>query len=344
MRYARPGRPAPDAKGDRMVGFLFRLETIEGEPAEPPTVSVAVPNWRPGDTIHLGHRTLRVVGTRDDDADLKVEDWPDRSYGIIVCSSNASRQVSLTPEHWREGDLDAIERRLESGGSDKGRVLWAVTYYMLPGRWEVMGALLVHMPQRRSKPILIRRVCLKRDLSIRDKTLVTALLVRGKANGRTGAAWRKNWRTASGTVAVMKGGAENNASSTVSASDLLHGLAQAYERFMSEGRLAVEPVDAYMPIFEALNWAAALDERSQTSAAVTARRIWSWRERVTGGELVAGFRFARHRAHHQWASVLYVSPGRLCLIPFRLRCSSGVGFRELPAGRDDHGKEEYADH
>jgi hypothetical protein len=207
-----------------------------------------------------------------------------------------------------------------------------VTYYMLPGRWEVLGALLLHMPQRRSKPILIRRVCLKRDLSIRDKTLVTALLVRGKANGRTGAAWRKNWRTASGTVAVMKGGAENNASSTVSASDLLHGLAQAYERFMSEGRLAVEPVDAYMPIFEALNWAAALDEAIADECGGHGAKDWSWRERVTGGELVAGFRFARHRAYHQWASVLYVSPGRLCLIPFRLRCSSGVGFASFQLG------------
>ena len=52
-----------------MAGFLFRLETVEGEPAEPPTLSAAVPNWKAGDTIHLGHRTLRVVGKRDEDAD-----------------------------------------------------------------------------------------------------------------------------------------------------------------------------------------------------------------------------------------------------------------------------------
>jgi hypothetical protein len=29
----------------------------------------AVPNWRPGDAIYLGRRTLRVVAVRDDDAD-----------------------------------------------------------------------------------------------------------------------------------------------------------------------------------------------------------------------------------------------------------------------------------
>jgi len=52
-----------------MTGFLFRLETADGAPAEPSTLSAAVPNWRAGDTIHLGRRTLRVIDRRDDDAD-----------------------------------------------------------------------------------------------------------------------------------------------------------------------------------------------------------------------------------------------------------------------------------
>jgi hypothetical protein len=61
-----------------MAGFLFRLETVEGEPAEPLTLSAAVPNWRPGDTIPLGKRTLIVLSKRDDHGDqppvLVVED------------------------------------------------------------------------------------------------------------------------------------------------------------------------------------------------------------------------------------------------------------------------------
>jgi hypothetical protein len=61
-----------------MAGFLFRLETTDGARAEPPTLSSAVPDWREGDTIHLGKRALRVVGKRDDDSDqppvLVVED------------------------------------------------------------------------------------------------------------------------------------------------------------------------------------------------------------------------------------------------------------------------------
>ena len=52
-----------------MAGFLFRLETVEGEPADPPTLSAAVPDWKPGHTIHFGHKTLVVVGKRDDDGD-----------------------------------------------------------------------------------------------------------------------------------------------------------------------------------------------------------------------------------------------------------------------------------
>jgi hypothetical protein len=44
------------------MAFLFKLETVESKPADPPTLSAAVPNWNAGDTIHLGRKTLRVVG------------------------------------------------------------------------------------------------------------------------------------------------------------------------------------------------------------------------------------------------------------------------------------------
>jgi hypothetical protein len=60
------------------MAFLFRLETKDGVPAEPPTLTSAVPNWSPGHTIPLGARTLRVVDVRYDEADdasvLVVED------------------------------------------------------------------------------------------------------------------------------------------------------------------------------------------------------------------------------------------------------------------------------
>ena len=61
-----------------MAGLLFRLETTDDAPAEPSSFSSAVQNWVPGETIHFGHKTMRVVAVRGDDSDetrvLVVED------------------------------------------------------------------------------------------------------------------------------------------------------------------------------------------------------------------------------------------------------------------------------
>jgi hypothetical protein len=51
------------------MAFLFRLETRDGTPADPPTLATVVPSWQAGDTIPLGGRSLRVIGIRDVDAD-----------------------------------------------------------------------------------------------------------------------------------------------------------------------------------------------------------------------------------------------------------------------------------
>jgi len=51
------------------MAFMFTLEHEDGTPAEPPILKTAVPNWKAGDTIPLGGRTLRVVGVKDDDVD-----------------------------------------------------------------------------------------------------------------------------------------------------------------------------------------------------------------------------------------------------------------------------------
>jgi hypothetical protein len=60
------------------MSFRFRLETVDVGRAEPAQLTSAVPNMRPGDTIGLGARTLRVVDVRYDEADdesvLVVED------------------------------------------------------------------------------------------------------------------------------------------------------------------------------------------------------------------------------------------------------------------------------
>ena len=71
-----------------MAGFLFKLETPDGAPAEPSSFSSAVPNWAPGETIHFGHRTVRVVGVRDDDADSprcwSWRIWPNDQLRVLI--------------------------------------------------------------------------------------------------------------------------------------------------------------------------------------------------------------------------------------------------------------------
>ena len=37
-----------------MAGFLSRLQTADGAAADPSTLEAAVPNWKAGDSIHLG--------------------------------------------------------------------------------------------------------------------------------------------------------------------------------------------------------------------------------------------------------------------------------------------------
>jgi hypothetical protein len=51
------------------MAFAYRLEDEAGNPGDPPTFQTAVPNWRAGEVIPLGGRSLRVVEVRDDDAD-----------------------------------------------------------------------------------------------------------------------------------------------------------------------------------------------------------------------------------------------------------------------------------
>jgi hypothetical protein len=59
--------------------ITFKLERLDGTPAEPPSIQSTVTNWRTGDTIPLGReRTLRVVGVvvskQDEPSVLIVED------------------------------------------------------------------------------------------------------------------------------------------------------------------------------------------------------------------------------------------------------------------------------
>jgi hypothetical protein len=50
-----------------MGAFAYNLELEDGTPSDLPTFKTAVPNWRIGDTIPLGSRSLLVIDVRDGD-------------------------------------------------------------------------------------------------------------------------------------------------------------------------------------------------------------------------------------------------------------------------------------
>jgi hypothetical protein len=57
------------------MAFTFMLEHADGTPADPPTFTTVAPQWRTGDMIPLGRRSLRVVGLREGEPPvLIVED------------------------------------------------------------------------------------------------------------------------------------------------------------------------------------------------------------------------------------------------------------------------------
>jgi hypothetical protein len=101
---------------------------------------------------------------------------------------------------------------------------------------------------------------------------------------------------------------------------LTGGYARAYERFQ-EAQSKGDPEATFQALFEALNWAVAIDEYIA--------RVWSPRGKVEGyhwrGDpalpeslvpVMAGLRYVRARVHHQWADAVYAQPG--AMLPFTL--------------------------
>jgi hypothetical protein len=125
---------------------------------------------------------------------------------------------------------------------------------------------------------------------------------------------------------------------------LFEGFEQARQRFAAvvndlEGRAA------YFALFEALNWAVALDER----IVATDLAKWQWRDRVADGDVVRGLRYARNRVHHDWVDALAIALGTLrpdtLVGPTTLLLLGGASewrwrdLRDLPPeeGPDRHG-------
>jgi hypothetical protein len=89
---------------------------------------------------------------------------------------------------------------------------------------------------------------------------------------------------------------------------MMRGFSLARERFAQAAEL-FGPEPAYFALFEALNWAVALDDIvGEIWRPEGERQGWSWRTRIEGAEVLIGIRVARNLAHHHWARALRFEP------------------------------------
>lgn len=85
---------------------------------------------------------------------------------------------------------------------------------------------------------------------------------------------------------------------------MFEGYAHATGRF-HEATKTRDPTAAFLPLFEALNWAVALDDRARKHWTPAGQPLgWEWRKKVRDAEIIQGVRFARNRVHHQWSDAL----------------------------------------
>jgi hypothetical protein len=85
---------------------------------------------------------------------------------------------------------------------------------------------------------------------------------------------------------------------------MFNGYVDALNRFEVAAKTH-DPVATYVPLFEALNWAVALDDRTAAHFVPDGKPVgYRWRERIPNAEFMGGVRFARNSVHHQWSDAL----------------------------------------
>jgi hypothetical protein len=118
---------------------------------------------------------------------------------------------------------------------------------------------------------------------------------------------------------------------TVDQQWLVDGYLQSVGRFQGAAT-ADSAEDAFHALFEALSWAASLDE------------LLGFPD---DSPVLRGLRFARNRVHHQWANALWLDPGGAefpMRLPFAFFEWRWRGAEQLPPGRNVRGRPVYQQH
>jgi hypothetical protein len=90
---------------------------------------------------------------------------------------------------------------------------------------------------------------------------------------------------------------------------MFEGYTAAVERFQAAARTR-DATAAFIPLFEALNWAVALDERAGKHWTPAGEPLgWGWREMMRDAEMMRGVRFIRNSVHHDWSDALALHKG-----------------------------------
>ena len=106
---------------------------------------------------------------------------------------------------------------------------------------------------------------------------------------------------------------EDHKKNTQTFTAMFEGFARAIERFNLAAKKR-DAIQAFVAIFETLNWAVALDERTCKDWHPKGKPLsWAWREEVIGADIMRGVRFARNSVHHQWSDALELDETGLAL-------------------------------
>lgn len=122
----------------------------------------------------------------------------------------------------------------------------------------------------------------------------------------------------------------------------------AVARFSAAIRKSEQGDEARAALFEALNWAHAIDDQiGELWRPHGAKLGLKWRDEVEGTEIVAGVRYVRNRVHHQMADALKSEEGARFPMRFPVVFFSWIWRPavELPAPdkhrRDEQGRAAY---
>jgi hypothetical protein len=115
---------------------------------------------------------------------------------------------------------------------------------------------------------------------------------------------------------------------------MFDGYDQALTRLESAVR-GMKPAPASIALFEALNWAVALDDRAGEHSAPEGNTLgFGWRDRVQDAYRMRAIRFVRNSVHHQWSDALSLHQGGISLpmrLPARFFAWRWRALSELPA-------------